>query len=527
MKINSNQVSSKEIENYFWPISNNEIISFRDKFIKSTLKKKIPDHLSKEFNLLLVIYGLLISDLMTLFFNNLINERILNKGYSNLDLDQDKFLRIINAEEKKFQKKEKNFFDRYEQQIEDYKNKLFLRKPYRSFKLLFNRFYPNPSPFSRVDFKSDNVSISISSRLQNFINNQELNVKHIDIRDWFLETSNLNKKIYSNKKYNSIIELVIESTSGCFKASNLNFSDFQKDYITSSLEKNLKLIDNYLGGIMFSNNVPLNLLTGTGGSSLIRMIRLASIESGGKVLGFDHSHGQGMFESYSNSILELPFLTQFYVSNNFQKKQLEKEVSEHNFIFNKDVKVCVLEEKENLKFSNFIRKKKKNKKIMLVSSIYNQEVLNFNPLPYPVPMLDWELRVMHYLRKQGHYVIYKPHPESRFKAESIMKKFNFGISLEKFDKSYHKMDLLIFGVANTSAFYEACKSNIPIFVVEIGFRKWSKHAIKFLRKRAGFMTCSNDNDNKVYIDWERFESEFKRSFNLKDKEFASKILYGT
>ena len=49
------------------------------------------------------------------------------------------------------------------------------------------------------------------------------------------------------------------------------------------------------------------------------------------------------------------------------------------------------------------------------------------------------------------------------------------------------MQAIIFSEPNQTSFFNALKTDIPIIIVDSGFKTWDKYALKLLKKRVGYV----------------------------------------
>ena len=86
------------------------------------------------------------------------------------------------------------------------------------------------------------------------------------------------------------------------------------------------------------------------------------------------------------------------------------------------------------------------------------------------------------LRKKGFIPVYKPHPESKINTEQLFIKKGYRVSNKRFEEIFSDFSLLIFGSVNQTSFFNSLKTDIPIVIIDLGFKKWHPQALKSLKK---------------------------------------------
>ena len=124
--------------------------------------------------------------------------------------------------------------------------------------------------------------------------------------------------------------------------------------------------------------------------------------------------------------------------------------------------------------------------------------------------LNFEIELIEILKKNGFYVVYKPHPE---RIEGICKFFKNlvdEIVYEKFDneKVQDKADAYIFSYMGSSAMAHALCTNKQVFLLDHITKNFHKEHLKTLKKRVNIIDC-----------------RFTNKYQLDEKKIISKINY--
>ena len=66
----------------------------------------------------------------------------------------------------------------------------------------------------------------------------------------------------------------------------------------------------------------------------------------------------------------------------------------------------------------------------------------------------------------------------------------------------------------TSAFFDAISTNIPIVFLNINELEINKHALDLIKKRCGYVSCSFDKNNRLKINKLRIKEEINKSIMI-------------
>jgi len=297
------------------------------------------------------------------------------------------------------------------------------------------------------------------------------------------------------------------------------------NYFKKLIEELLFNTNKHIGNILEKKISAKKLWTGSGGAITTRILRLTCMLNNGYVVGHDHSHGQGPFINLINTLIELPFLNEFVTRSNQQKMSIQREML-NSFIKFKNLKIKVLLENEKMNLK-MVRKKYFNKKILFVSSIYNIDSSPLDPLPFIPTLLDFELRLFNLLKRKGFQPIYKPHPENKLDVNEIFELNGYEVLNKRFEEIFEDMGSIIFAIPSQTSFFNAMKTDIPIIMVDLGFKKWDNYALRMLKKRVGYVPTVFDNNNRILFKEYQLLKQIEASLLLNDNTFAKNYFYPT
>ena len=410
---------------------------------------------------------------------------------------------------------------------------LIILKGLKKKKLIFSKLKKIKSFFlsknlSYIDKKKikQNHVITFSNNLlikrESMNPNNKFEVKTSNFQDWFPSGPikiEIEKK-YADKKeiLNHLIELTIEY----IKEKGLKINKKEKEYI-------LELFFYWIGATDFLLNelkknkryLPKKAWIGTGGNIYNRVFAHLVRNLGGEVSGFDHGMGSYCLKQFSQFILEFPNVDYFYtfspdikkvLKNNFKKNLLYKKFKKKN-ILNVDTNPL-----------NFFEKKSylNNKKILYVPRIYTgrEFVLDFTNYYSDITYVDWQIRLFNLLNLLKYEINIKPHPTSHSKFPKNLSNFyNVKFFNGPFRKVIKKFDLLIFDTIQTSAFFEAIQTDIPIVLLNTKESDLKSEIKELIQKRCGYVDCYRLNE-RIKIKKDHLSAVIKSSFNLnKDRTF--------
>ena len=89
------------------------------------------------------------------------------------------------------------------------------------------------------------------------------------------------------------------------------------------------------------------------------------------------------------------------------------------------------------------------------------------------------------------------------------------------------MGSIIFGVSNQTSFFNAMKTDIPIIIIDLGFKKWDDYALRMLKKRVGYVPTFFDNNNRILFKEYQLLKQIEASLILNDNTYVKNYFYPT
>ena len=399
----------------------------------------------------------------------------------------------------------------------------FVKEKLHALKFKFIKKFPNNASLNSLDLQNDILCIHTSNLIDKNYESKKKKIFYVPLSEWFKPIKE-NYFFMSSRKLIALCQNVENIIVKILKNHKLT-NNHANNYFKKLIDELLFNTNKHIGNILEKKISAKKLWTGSGGAITTRILRLTCMLNNGYVVGHDHSHGQGPFINLINTLIELPFLNEFVTRSNRQKMSIQREML-NSFIKFKNLKIKVLLENEKMNLKK-VRKKYFNKKILFVSSIYNIDSSPLDPLPFIPILLDFELRLFNLLKRKGFQPIYKPHPENKLDVNEIFEQNGYEVLNQRFEEIFEDMGSIIFAIPSQTSFFNAMKTDIPIIMVDLGFKKWDNYALRMLKKRVGYVPTVFDNNNRILFKEHQLLKQIEASLLLNDNTFAKNYFYPT
>ncbi len=358
-----------------------------------------------------------------------------------------------------------------------------------------------------VDMKHDIVTVALGEMIQQHAEALGEPVSCVGFDTWFGPLSAEDRPAYGGAPSRNLVDAVIDMARDAFASQGEPLQDNSAAYLRAWIESAATFADRYLARLLARPEiVPRRLWRGTGGHVFARILSHASRELGGEVTGHDHSHGQGMFAGYSDTIIEHPFCDRFMVWTETQRKMAQRNLKPELAMPGAPPTIQVVPGTFRPKIVDEAdaapAPKSTPNTIMYVGTLYNDEFAPMTPLIPDIVLVDWEARLIAQLRDWGFDVIVKPHPESRFATPAAYEDLlGARIVHGRFEDVYKQADLVLFGQPNCTPFFGALGTRQPIVVADTGMHFWQPEAAEMLARRCGVVSCGRDAESRLTTDW--------------------------
>jgi hypothetical protein len=302
-------------------------------------------------------------------------------------------------------------------------------------------------------------------------------------------------------------------------------SDYLADWIEDSfttviaLKKSLK-----------KEIIPSEIRCGNPTPSLPFKILLDEVRCrGGKVLAHDHGGGNAYIEQFQDHFAVYQHCDVFVAFNKYGARKRQEQIlppvllgrPEPEFISSPFFSAPKATEIEKP-----ISVTKKIKKIMYTGTAFHGEAGRFRPILSDVVYFDWQVRLLSFLKAQGYFVYYKPHPEgyTRSKA-SFAEEFGFSTINKRFEEVDVEVDAYLIDFVTSSTTPAILNSKLPVFFIDPGFPKLIPEAKEQLSRRCYYHDVTINDQRRISIDWDLFEKQLKNEEHLISYEFCRHYYY--
>tara|TARA_B110000003_G_scaffold275446_1_gene318094 strand:+ start:2642 stop:3178 length:537 start_codon:yes stop_codon:yes gene_type:complete len=171
---------------------------------------------------------------------------------------------------------------------------------------------------------------------------------------------------------------------------------------------------------------------------------------------------------------------------------------------------------------------KTNKRLIYIVPFYvGYRMSSFNPLMNDMVVIDWQLRLLSFLKNLKFEVFVKQHPESNTRMpEYFFQEIGVQDLNGNFEDVVHPDDICIFDWQSTTTFGAALKQNNPIVFINFGTQELHENERTIMHQRLVEIDGFYDARNRADIEWSSLNEAIQVCQNLNDKKFV-KLIYGS
>ena len=340
--------------------------------------------------------------------------------------------------------------------------------------------------------------------------------------DWFVPASTSDvaaARGFSNEKH----AFLAETTQGAFSAAGLG-ETFDAKATSTAYERLAKWINFHRQHVLSKRkHLPSEFWSGTMGFPLHRIFAQAVSAKGGKVVGFDHGSGSGIFESDNQARHELGHVDRFITFGPAMAEGLRLNAQKCGLRFSR-VEIEPLAEFQVAAARGKLTRKP-SKAIYVASQYYGNKFIS-PPFCDNERLMDWQSRLLASLKKTGLNVAIKPHPEdTQEPAQRMSRELGLEILKGRFENLDWQETIFFFDTLLSSAFSAALASGMPIVLFDIPHIKRRASADKMLRGRVAIVPAWYDENARIQTDWDKLDSVIDRALTLRDDEILQQY-YG-
>lgn len=257
----------------------------------------------------------------------------------------------------------------------------------------------------------------------------------------------------------------------------------------------------------------------SGASYFIKLICHTLRRNNKTIIG--HSHGSGY--SVVNLVhtfhaVELNTCDEFCTEKKENLDDLRSEINE-NYLYGMNKPKIKSVRKSNSQFKTYFYTKKISR-IMYIATAYKSDKLRFVPIDSDATYIDFQLRLLSFLKKNEIEVVFKPHPEGSLKFhEEIGKFMNIQTLNGVFENIKTDVDAYVIDYFCTSLLVPMLRKNKPIYFINFSLPKLRLNVEKMLRKRSYFIDSKLNSKNRIMVDWDNFSKKLK----IKEHQFSDEF----
>ena len=314
---------------------------------------------------------------------------------------------------------------------------------------------------------------------------------------------------------------LLDATQEILSRYNLEFSDHIKQYLINIIKESIAPFKVHSDALAKMDNLPRTLWIGTSGNIWDCLLKLAVRQKGGYVCGHDHGTGQAHITTPLMGLIELWGSDEFYTFTD----NLAGAVPDWSLMDEKSVLITSPKNKKSISYDS--NRENKNGSVFLLSTVYDKDRGRMNPLMPDIPQIDWQTRLVSFLKDKSYDVTIKSHPESSFPVPKTFEtELGAKINSDRFGEVYEHADMFIFDYICTSTFKDALKTNIPIIIINFGDVEWTDKAYSLIIKRCSFIKGYYDDDNRLQVAWGEFDNSADEAIKkASNSEFYNEYYY--
>ena len=263
--------------------------------------------------------------------------------------------------------------------------------------------------------------------------------------------------------------------------------------------------------------LPREFWTSTMGYPLHRVLARAVRRDQGKVVGFDHGSGSGMWISDFQTRIELGFVDRFITFGSAMAEGLRQNMALVGVRYSMP-EIQPLKVVRSLPASA-AAERGPVRKVVYVAASYSGDKFMSPPLYDNNRMIEWQRLLLSELKALGLEVAIKPHPESLGgPAKQFERDLGVKIVPGRFeDASWHDV-AFVFDSPESSAFPQAMATGAPIVVFDLPRLKIRPEARRLLSRRVVFVPAWFDSAERLQTDWATLPDAIDRARALNDNE---------
>lgn len=275
-------------------------------------------------------------------------------------------------------------------------------------------------------------------------------------------------------------------------------------------------------------DIPKQFWAGTLGNPVYRVMSKVVRERGGTVTGFDHGMSTGLWVTPIQTIFEFDFVDRFVTYSEAMTDGLRANWQPSRVINNQLPEIVGIPPvKEKQGVERIKRAPVTGKKIIYVPTVYSGDATHILPFFSDVQLVDWQVRLLSFLREKGWQAVIKPHPDSVYSMpDELLESVNGRVLSGRFENIDLTGSILMFDYPQTTAFVSALRSDQPIVVINFDRLQIQPAVIPLLEARCALVSGTMEKNGRLNVNWLDMLEALETSRARTDKTIAEKYFSG-
>ncbi|MEW6593801.1 MAG: hypothetical protein AB1413_02910 [Thermodesulfobacteriota bacterium] len=316
-----------------------------------------------------------------------------------------------------------------------------------------------------------------------------------------------------------------------FAAGEETPSDVALAWLVRSASLSARWGAEQLAHLRSRRKIPKHFWVGTLGNPVYRVLSKVVRERGGEVTGFDHGMSSGLWDTPVQTVLEFDFADRFVTFSREMAAGLHGNWQPGRTLTGRCPELVFVRGLESSDTPSLPSCPKtpahRPGKIIYVPTMYGGETVHLLPFFSDIQMVDWQARLLSFLRGQGYEVSIKPHPESVYPVPAELAALVDGRVLAgRFEDLDLADSVLLFDYPQTTAFVRACRSSNPIVVVDFGRLAIRPEARQPFAARCALVEGGVADDGRLMMDWQALVAGLEMAPERMDQTLGQRYFAG-
>ncbi|MEK9967982.1 MAG: hypothetical protein VW600_02525 [Ferrovibrio sp.] len=312
-----------------------------------------------------------------------------------------------------------------------------------------------------------------------------------------------------------------------FRVGGIDLQDQIADVLQDSAEIIVRRVQTQTGYLRRREKwLPKRFWSGSGGNLMNRVFGRMVSRNGGQVTAFDHGMSTGLWDCWDQTVLEFNWADRFITFSETMARGLR-----HNYVedyigrSNHRCEIIAAANHGIEPAQQEVTRQSAGRQVKYVPTLYAGRSTQITPLLPDIVAVDWQARLLSFLREEGWDVSMKPHPESYCLPPPAFSQFGVRIDGGMFEDLPDLGATMIFDYPQSTAFRSALMGRQPIILIDLPRLRLQQGVLDLLANRCAIVRGRFDKDNRVQIDWNDLRQALVRAPDLIDDKSVRECLF--